>query len=69
VSLPPLDSLTDWRISVAQTFLKRGEALKAVVAPAVGYSSPADFTRCFARRVSATVLDWAAVQRASAAGE
>ena len=68
VGVPPLDYLTDWRISVAQTLLKRGKPLKAV-APAVGYSSPAAFARVFAKRVGASALDWAAAQRTSAGGE
>lgn len=62
VGTPPLDYLTDWRISVAQTLLRRGQPLKAV-APAVGYTNPAAFTRVFARRVGTSALDWAAAQR------
>jgi AraC-like DNA-binding protein len=57
VGTPPLDYLTDWRISVAQTLLRRGKPLKAV-APAVGYSSPAAFSRVFSKRVGKTALDW-----------
>jgi AraC-like DNA-binding protein len=68
VGTPPLDYLTDWRVSVAQTLLKRGKPLKAV-APAVGYSSPAAFSRVFAKRVGVSALDWVAAQSAdSAAG-
>lgn len=59
VGSAPLDYLTDWRISVAQTMLRRGKAIKAV-APAVGYSNPAAFARVFARRVGASPVDWAA---------
>ena len=59
VGVTPLDYLTDWRISVAQTLLRQGQALKSV-APAVGYSSPAAFARVFARRVGRTASDWAA---------
>ncbi len=62
VGTPPLDYLTDWRISVAQTLLRRGRPLKAVAA-AVGYSSPVAFSRVFARRVGASALEWAAAQR------
>lgn len=61
VGTPPLDYLTDWRINVAQTLLRRGKPLKAV-APAVGYSSPAAFSRVFARRVGASAPDWVAAQ-------
>jgi AraC-like DNA-binding protein len=68
VGTPPLDYLTDWRISVAQTLLRRGKPVKAV-APAVGYSSPAAFSRVFAKRVGTSALDWAAAQQAGVAGE
>jgi AraC-like DNA-binding protein len=61
VGLPPLDYLTDWRISVAQTLLKRGKPLKAV-APAVGYSSVAAFARVFAKRVGTSAIDWLGTQ-------
>ncbi len=65
VGAPPLDYLTDWRVSVAQTLLRRDKPLKAV-APAVGYSSPAAFSRVFAKRVGASPVDWVAAQRAAA---
>ena len=61
VGTPPLDYLTDWRISVAKTLLKRGKPFK-VVAPAVGYSSPAAFSRVFAKRVGTAAADWMAGQ-------
>jgi AraC-like DNA-binding protein len=64
VGTSPLDYLTDWRVSVAQTLLRRGKPLKAV-APAVGYSSPAAFSRVFAKRVGASALDWVAAQGAA----
>jgi AraC-like DNA-binding protein len=59
VGATPLDYLTDWRVSVAQTLLRRGKALKAV-APAVGYSSPVAFARVFAKRIGASPADWLA---------
>jgi AraC-like DNA-binding protein len=65
VGTPPLDYLTDWRVSVAQTLLKRGRPLKAV-APAVGYSSPAAFSRVFAKRVGSSAIDWVAAHGAGA---
>lgn len=68
VGTPPLDYLTDWRVSVAQTLLKRGKPLKAV-APAVGYSSPAAFARVFAKRVGSSAQDWAAAQNADSTVE
>lgn len=65
VGAPPLEYLTDWRVSVAQTLLRRGKPLKAV-APEVGHSSPAALSRVFARRVGASPMDWVAAQRAAA---
>ena len=58
VGTPPLDYLTDWRVSVAQTLLRSGRPLKVVV-PAVGYSSAAAFSRVFARRVGVSPANWA----------
>ena len=66
----PLDYLTDWRISVAQTLLKRGKPLK-LVAPMVGYSNPVALARVFARRTKLSPSDWIArvTQTDSIAGE
>lgn len=55
----PLDYLTDWRISVAQTLLKRGKPLK-LVAPMVGYSNPVALARVFARRTKLSPSAWIA---------
>jgi AraC-like DNA-binding protein len=57
VGTTALDYLTDWRMSVAQTLLKRGKHPKTV-APAVGYSSDAAFARIFARRVGVSPSAW-----------
>lgn len=57
VGTTPLDYLTDWRISVAQTLLKSGKPLK-LVAPAVGYSHPIALTRIFAKKVGASPKEW-----------
>jgi len=62
----PLDYLTDWRLSVAQTLLRRGQSLK-LIAPMVGYSSPVAFTRVFSRRVGIPPAHWLARWAASAA--
>ena len=59
VGTTPLDYLTDWRISVAQTLLKRGKPLKSV-APAVGYMSPVAFTRVFTKRLGVSPTVWLA---------
>lgn len=66
VGAAPLDYLTDWRISVAQTLLKRGKPLKAV-APAVGYTSAVTLSRVFARRVGVAPGEWLARYLATAA--
>lgn len=59
VGATPLDYLTDWRISVAQTLLKRGLSLK-IVAPAVGYGSYIALTRVFNKRVGISPAAWLA---------
>ena len=55
--MTPLDYLTDWRISLTQTLLKRGKPLK-MVAPQVGYSSPIALTRVFTRRLGKSPTQW-----------
>ncbi len=50
VGSPAMDYLTDFRMSVAQSLLKRGRPVK-VVAGLVGYTNTAAFVRTFARRV------------------
>ncbi|MDD2719775.1 MAG: AraC family transcriptional regulator [Gallionella sp.] len=57
VGTTPLDYLTDWRISVAQTLLKSGKPLK-LVAPEVGYSHPVALTRVFTKRVGLSPKKW-----------
>jgi AraC-like DNA-binding protein len=59
-----LDYLTDWRISVAQTMLKRGQAFK-MVAPQVGYSSSVALRRVFQRRLGLSPLEWLAGQQSN----
>lgn len=57
VGLTPFDYLADWRVGMAQALLKRGNSL-AIVAPSVGYSSPAALTRAFRQRVGASPKEW-----------
>lgn len=57
VGTTPLDYLTDWRVSVAQTLLKSGKPLK-LVAPAVGYSHPIALTRVFTKRMGVSPKEW-----------
>jgi len=62
VGLTPFDYLTDWRIGLAQTLLKKGKPLK-MVAPAVGYASSTALTRAFCQRVGMSPTEWAAQNR------
>lgn len=62
-ALTPLDYLTDWRISVAQSLLMKGRPLK-IVAEEVGYSSGATFSRVFSARVGAPPMAWLKTHRA-----
>ncbi|MFZ6691288.1 AraC family transcriptional regulator [Undibacterium sp. SXout20W] len=57
VGIPPLDYLTDWRISYAQKLLKSGKPVK-LVAPAVGYSSTTAFSRAFDKHIGMTPFSW-----------
>lgn len=53
----PLDYLTDWRITVAQSLLVQGKPIKSV-AHEVGYSSTAVLTRIFTQRVGIAPRQW-----------
>jgi AraC-like DNA-binding protein len=53
----PMDYLTDWRISLARTMLRRGEPVKRV-ADQMGYASTATFARVFAQRMGVTPAKW-----------
>ena len=55
----PLEYLTEWRISLAQSRIAAGAPIKAV-AKDIGYSSPAAFTRVFTKRVGCSPRDWLA---------
>lgn len=57
VGTTPLEYLTDWRISVAQTLLKRGKPIKAI-ARSVGYQSPAALRRVFAKKLGMPPGEW-----------
>ncbi len=59
VGATPLDYLTDWRLGVAQTLLKRGKSLK-MIAPEVGYASPVALTRVFTKRLGWSPTQWLA---------
>ena len=57
VGVTPFDYLTDWRIGVAQTMLRKGSSLK-LVATSVGYGNATALTRVFTNRLGVTPSDW-----------
>lgn len=54
----PLEYLTDWRITVAQSLIAQGKPIKAV-AKEVGYSSTSVLTRLFTQRAGVSPRQWA----------
>ena len=61
VCMTPLDYVTDWRLCVARTLLRKGESLK-LIAPAVGYSSSSALTKAFKKKMGLSPLAWMASQ-------
>jgi AraC-like DNA-binding protein len=59
VGMTPFDYLTDWRLGVAQTMLRKGGSLK-LIASAVGYTNATALTRVFTRRLGMSPSDWRA---------
>ncbi|MGH9586164.1 MAG: cupin domain-containing protein [Acidobacteriaceae bacterium] len=59
VSVTPFDYLTDWRLGVAQTVLRKGSSLKRI-APAVGYANATALTRVFTQRLKMSPSEWLA---------
>jgi AraC-like DNA-binding protein len=59
VGTSPMAYLTNWRIGVVQTMLRRGEPLKSI-APAVGYESSTALSRVFTQLVGQSPTEWAA---------
>jgi AraC-like DNA-binding protein len=57
VGVTPLDYLTDWRLSIARSLLRGGEAI-AIVAQQVGYQNATSFSRAFNRKTGLTPRDW-----------
>jgi AraC-like DNA-binding protein len=57
VGMTPFEYLTDWRIGLAQTLLRKGKPLK-IVAPSVGYLNPTAFSRVFSQRVGRSPAEW-----------
>jgi len=65
VGVTPFDYLTDWRIGIAHTLLRKGEPLK-LIAPAVGYTNATALTRIFTQRTGASPTEWLSRHRSSA---
>lgn len=57
----PMEYLTRWRMTMAQTLLRKGKSIKAV-ASAVGYESPAALTRTFSKIVGTSPRQWLGAQ-------
>ena len=53
----PIEYLTDWRISLAQSRIMHGVPIKAV-AKDVGYANPEALTRVFTKRVGCSPRQW-----------
>lgn len=57
VGLTPFEYLTDWRLGVAQTMLRKGTSLR-IIASAVGYANSTAFTRVFTKRIGISPTEW-----------
>ena len=53
----PMDYLTDWRMTVAQSLMTTGVPVKQV-AREVGYNSPAALTRVFTKKLGLNPREW-----------
>jgi len=61
VGMTPFDYLTNWRLGVAQTMLRKGKSLK-VIASAVGYANATALTRVFTQRLGLSPSEWLAAR-------
>jgi AraC-like DNA-binding protein len=62
VGITPFDYLTNWRLGIAQTMLRKGNSLK-LIATAVGYTNATALTRVFTQRLGVSPSDWLARSR------
>ena len=62
VGTTPMAYLTDWRMGIVQTMLRRGEPLKSI-APAVGYESSTALSRVFTQLTGHSPTEWMARNR------
>ena len=65
VGVTPFNYLTDWRLGIAQTMLRKGNSLK-LIAAAVGYTNATALTRVFTLRLGASPTEWLRAQRGGA---
>jgi AraC-like DNA-binding protein len=59
VGVTPFDYLTNWRLGIAQTMLRKGNSLK-LIASAVGYANATALTRVFTQHVGISPSEWLA---------
>src|SRR5947208_1703899 len=59
VGITPFDYLTNWRLGIAQTMLRKGNSLK-LIATAVGYTNATALTRVFTQRLGTSPTEWLA---------
>lgn len=59
VGQTPADYLADWRISIAQSKLRRGDSVK-LIADQLGYASASALSRVFTQRVKLSPREWLA---------
>jgi AraC-like DNA-binding protein len=59
VGITPFDYLTNWRLAIAQTMLRKGNSLK-LIATAVGYTNATALTRIFTQRIGTSPTEWLA---------
>lgn len=57
VGMTPFDYLTNWRLGIAQTMLRKGNSLK-LIAPAVGYANATALSRVFTQRLGVAPSEW-----------
>lgn len=62
VGSTPFDYLTNWRLGIAQTMLRKGNSLK-LIANAVGYTNATALTRVFTQRLGVSPTEWLRNQR------
>ncbi|MEZ5566066.1 MAG: AraC family transcriptional regulator [Gammaproteobacteria bacterium] len=59
VGQPPADYLADWRLTLAQSMLRDGQAIKTI-ANELGYANASALSRLFSRRIGMSPRHWLA---------